>query len=675
MSESGSNSKTGNGAGFMKNLHKLNRLVMLDTKLEVRFRLALTALEKLIVCIGKDRLNCVQCSDRSGFSRTCITLSLLLFAATAAAGHPLQPMDTSSPRATIESFYTLTNQTSELYFDFRDSPGPATQAALWQASEKAGRLFDLSKVPPAVQRKVADESFFLLWEVIARLDMPDLESIPDAKAYTVSDGEADKNIYWFIPGTEISIVRIGQGPSAGKYLFSQDTVERVRDFYQRSRDLPYLRPMPISNAYRIHQSVTGWMIPLSWVEELPEWANFELLGQLLWKWLALLVLVGLALAMVIAVFLWQRRCSRATFTLSYLCSLSTPLALLILANVLWLFALHQLNVTGAAAELPGYLQKMTHAIAAVWIILLTMHWITESIIASPGIITKSLNASLIRLGIRFIGIIVVFVFLFRILHQLGVPVYGLVAGAGVGGLAVALAARSTLENFMGTLNLFADRPVRVDDFCRYGEDIAPGLPRIGTVEEIGLRSTRIRGIDRTITSIPNAAFSDMHIINLSMRDKMLFRTKIPLRYETTSDQMRLVLLRLREMLLAHPRVAEDPARVRATGFGDFSLNLEIFAYVMTSDWNDFLAVQEDLVLRTMDIVSKAGTAFAIPSQTVYHSRDAGLDIEQQQAAGKQIRELAAAHELPFPDFTEDYRRKIKDTLDYPPEGSPDADRG
>ncbi|MGB5278502.1 MAG: mechanosensitive ion channel domain-containing protein, partial [Gammaproteobacteria bacterium] len=476
-----------------------------------------------------------------------------------------------------------------------------------------------------MQRKVADESFFLLWEVIARLDMPDLESIPDAKAYTVSDGEADTNIHWFIPGTEISIVRIGQGPSAGKYLFSQDTVERVRDFYQISRDLPYLRPMPISNAYRIHQSVTGWMIPMSWVEALPEWVNFELAGQLLWKWIALLALTGLALAMVIAVFLWQQRCSRATFTLSYLCSLSTPLALLILANVLWLFALHQLNVTGAAAELPGYLQKMTHAIAAVWIILLTMHWITESIIASPGIITKSLNASLIRLSVRFIGIIVVFVFLFRVLHELGVPVYGLVAGAGVGGLAVALAARSTLENFMGTLNLFADRPVRVGDFCRYGEDIAPGLPRLGTVEEIGLRSTRIRGKDRTITSIPNAAFSDMHIINLSMRDKMLFRTIIPLRYETTSDQMRLVLLQLREMLLAHPRVAEDPARVRATGFGEFSLNLEIFAYIMTSDWNDFLAVQEDLVLRIMDIVSKAGTAFAIPSQTVYHSRDAGLD--------------------------------------------------
>ena len=642
---------------------------------KVAYRRALTGINKSVTFISKHRAGYSRRKARLGLSRLFIALLLFLTAGTATARHPLEPLDTSSPRSTIESFYTLTNITSALYFDFRDSPSPATQAALWQATEQAGRLFDLSKVPPAVQRKVADESFYLLWEVIARLEMPDLDSIPDAKTYAMSDGEADKVIRWVIPDTEISIVRIEQGPNAGKFLFSQDTVSRVRDFYQRSRDLPYLRAMPISNVYRINQSVTGWMIPLTWVEALPEWANFELAGQLLWKWIALLVLTGLALALVLAVFLWQRRCARSTFTLSYLCSLSTPLALLLLANVLWFFVLHQLNVTGGAAVLPGYLQKMTHAIAAVWIILLTMHWLAESIIDSPQITTQGLNASLIRLGIRFIGFIVVFVFLFRILHELGVPVYGLVAGAGIGGLAFALAARSTLENFMGTLNLFADRPVRVGDLCRYGKDIAPGVPSLGNVEEIGLRSTRIRGKDRTITTIPNAAFADMHIINLSKRDKMLFRTTIHLRYETTPDQMRLVLLQLREMLIAHPRIAEDPARVRAIGFGDFSLDLEIFAYVMTADWNDFLAVQEDLVLRIMDIVRKAGTAFAIPSQTVYHNRDAGLDMEQQQAAEKQIRELASAHALSFPDFTEDYRRKIKDTLDYPPAGSPDADRG
>ncbi len=246
------------------------------------------------------------------------------------------------------------------------------------------------------------------------------------------------------------------------------------------------------------------------------------------------------------------------------------------------------------------------------------------------------------------------------------------AGLGVGDLAVALAAQSTIANWIGGLILFANKPVRVGDFCRYGEDPSPGWLRIGTVEEIGLIATRLRGIDRTITTIPNAEFANMHIINLTKRDRMVFRPKIRLRYETTPDQLRVVLASLREMLLAHPRVTEDPARVRASGFGEYSIDVDIFAYVATADWNDFLAVQEDIVLRIMDIVKDAGTGFALPSRTLYHTRDDGLDSTRQQAAAQQVREWTAAHRLPFPDFDPDHRKQLMDTLDYPPDGSPGA---
>ena len=162
----------------------------------------------------------------------------------------------------------------------------------------------------------------------------------------------------------------------------------------------------------------------------------------------------------------------------------------------------------------------------------------------------------------------------------------------------------------------------------------------------------------------------MHIVNLTVRDRMIFRPKIRLRYETTPDQLRLVLASLREMLLAHPRITKDPARVRASGFGEHSIDVDIFAYVATADWNDFLAVQEDLVLRIMDIVKKAGTGFALPSRTVYHTRDEGLDRERQEAAERQMREWAAAHALPFPEFDPEHRKQIINTLDYPPAGSP-----
>lgn len=123
------------------------------------------------------------------------------------------------------------------------------------------------------------------------------------------------------------------------------------------------------------------------------------------------------------------------------------------------------------------------------------------------------------------------------------------------------------------------------------------------------------------------------------------------------------------MLVAHPRVTMAPSRVRAVGFGEYSLDLEIFAYVKTADWDDFLAVQEDLVLRLLDIVADAGAAFAFPSRTLYHSRDVGTDDDRREAAEDQVRNWVAAHELPFPDLSAEHRKRLRDTLDYPPTGS------
>ena len=129
----------------------------------------------------------------------------------------------------------------------------------------------------------------------------------------------------------------------------------------------------------------------------------------------------------------------------------------------------------------------------------------------------------------------------------------------------------------------------------------------------------------------------MEIINLTKRDRMVFRPTLALRYETNGDQLRFVLAKLREMLLAHPRVTDDPARVRFAGFADYAMNVEIFAYVNTADWNEFLAIQEDICLRILSIVEKAGTAFAVPSRTLYHTRDGGLDAFAEGQTVVQLR--------------------------------------
>jgi MscS family membrane protein len=244
----------------------------------------------------------------------------------------------------------------------------------------------------------------------------------------------------------------------------------------------------------------------------------------------------------------------------------------------------------------------------------------------------------------------------------GFNVTALVAGLGIGGLAFALAAQKTIENLFGGVTLLADRPIVVGDFCRFGD-------KIGTVEEIGLRSTRIRTLDRTVVTVPNAQFSDLQLENFAKRDVIRLYAVLGVRYETTPDQLRFVLAELRSMLLAHPKVSPDPARVRFVGFGAYSLDLELFAYVYTADWNEFLTIREDIFLRIMDIVESAGSGFAFPSQTTYLGRDDGLDEEKTREAQTRVETWRKENRLPFPDFDPEEKQRVRDTLAFPPEGS------
>jgi MscS family membrane protein len=217
-----------------------------------------------------------------------------------------------------------------------------------------------------------------------------------------------------------------------------------------------------------------------------------------------------------------------------------------------------------------------------------------------------------------------------LLGAFGVNVTAGLAALGVGGLAIALGAQKLFENLIGSLTLIADRPMRIGDFGKFGDTL-------GTVEEIGIRSTRIRTLDRTVLTVPNGQLSAQTIENYTQRDRYWFHPILNLRYETSPDQMRHVLQALRTMLAEHSKVDATTARVRLISLGAHSLDIEIFAYVIAWDYAGFLEVQEDLILRCMDIVAASGTGFAFPSQTLYLGRDDGLDEERTRAAEEIIR--------------------------------------
>ena len=224
--------------------------------------------------------------------------------------------------------------------------------------------------------------------------------------------------------------------------------------------------------------------------------------------------------------------------------------------------------------------------------------------------------AVIRLCERTISVLTFCFVVFLLLKQAGLvkDLTTLVAGVSVGGIAIAFAAQKTLENLFGGISIIFDQTIRVGDYCKIGN-------QSGTVEDIGLRSTSLRTDERTILTVPNGQLSAMNIENFAMKEKIFFHHTIGIRRETTVEQMRTLLDALRKLLAADARLEPSTLGVRLIKFAPSSLDIEIAAYVQTTDGTKFLTIQEDLLLRIMDTIEANGTAAAFPSQTLYLSRD------------------------------------------------------
>jgi MscS family membrane protein len=591
-------------------------------------------------------------------------------AAVADVRHPLKPHDLSSPKATLNTFLTTSDLLySLIHEEYWHSPSRAIVDRIWDFDNELMRMLDLSGIPPAAHFNLARDGIVYLYEVLSRIELPAEVDIPGGAAYakTGDDQEAGhKPVSWTIPDTEITLVRVAEGPRAGEFLFSSQTVRRAKEFYEKTRTLPYLRDVPLKNyvEMRPYLSIGNWIIPSATIEGFPDWLKLSAYKQAVWKWIALLILIALTTTVIFVIHRLSRRGLSGHSVGAYLRRLVTPLVLILLTPLVLKMAIQQLTLTGWVAGVIGLVSATVTYFALAWVIWTGMMAFSEAIIASPRISDQSLNAHLLRLVARTAAIVGILTIIIYVSSQLGIPLYGIVTGVGVGGLALALAVRPTLENVIGGLVLFLDKPVRVGDFCRFGE-------LEGEVEEIGLRSIRLRKRDDTLVSVPNADFSQLQLTNYKRRRRRLYETTLGLRYETSAEQLRYVLAKLREMLLGHPKVSSDMLHVRFHDFGAYSLDVKVFAYIRTRDRLTYLAIREDINLRIIDIVLEAGTGFAFPSQTVYLGRDSGLDAERGRESETQVQEWRSNGKLPFPEFDESLLEEKKGVLDYPPEGSPD----
>jgi MscS family membrane protein len=205
-----------------------------------------------------------------------------------------------------------------------------------------------------------------------------------------------------------------------------------------------------------------------------------------------------------------------------------------------------------------------------------------------------------------------------ILQNMGISISGLIAGLGVGGLAVALAAQKGLSDLFGSILLLIDRPFVQGDWVK-----SPDGSVEGVVERIGFRSTRIRTFEKTLITVPNSRLADFIVDNMNERPIRRVWITVGVTYDTTSHQMREAVAGIQQVLRTHPEVDQEFFLVNFTDFGASSLDIMVYYFTSTTVWNDYLRIREDVNLKIMDLLESRGLSVAFPTRTVRMEWEAG----------------------------------------------------
>jgi MscS family membrane protein len=375
-----------------------------------------------------------------------------------------------------------------------------------------------------------------------------------------------------------------------------------------------------------------WLISAQTLEQIPEvydslrfpqlerqlprfLVKTRLLDMPLWQWIAIVLSAPLALAIgwFFAFLAWmvrqQIRRSRGLATLPATDRRRFGPGTLLVATVLHYNFVHLIGTSLLYRLYYRRFVLVLLGIALYWAITRITYWV--SCIIWNDLTERNLIAqrSLISLARRALDVgIFVAIGLF-VLTELDANVPAALAGLGIGGLAIGFGAQKTFENLLGGISILTDKAIIVGDPCKIGD-------QRGMVEDIGLRSTKLRTEERTLVSIPNGTVATSTLENFRWRDKILCRQTVRLRYDLSAEHLRFVLEQLREILAQHPKVDHDAARVRVLKLGEYAIEVEIYGYIIVPTYSEFLEVQEDLILQVMDTLERTGASVALSSQSM-----------------------------------------------------------
>ena len=506
---------------------------------------------------------------------------------------------------------------------------------------EAARLLDLSEVEQARQKKRGERLARRLAMILKRIHPGSFSRISNDPMGSPESGVPfDEEVLARAPlGKTEAQVRLALYPRTGKsavWLFSASTVDDVDALYDT---LGY-----------------GWAgdyLP-------PVFFEWQLWHIQLWQWLGLLValvlgyIFGLIASYIVRKLLLKlARLTKWAWDDEVVAAMRGPLV-----GAFWALGFVVVVAFVALAPKPlGFLQG-----AAKLVAILSLGWFLMRLMDVAGTQLHNMfkergddmGMTMVPVARKILKPILFVIVLIVALQNIGVDVSGLLAGLGIGGLAFALAAKDTLANVFGSVAIAFDRPFKVGDFVKIDGEL-------GTIEDVGLRTTRIRTLDRSVISLPNAKVADTKIENYAPRERIRMLGTFGVQYDTSLEQVQYIVDEIKRYLVAHPRVWQESHRVRFIGYGASSLDIDMFCYITTSDFNEFTAVREQILFEIGEIIERAGAQFAYPSQTVYVGKDSHADSKKAKEAAAAVEARREKGELTIPEIPDSLRATLEGT--------------
>ena len=475
----------------------------------------------------------------------------------------------------------------------------------------AERSLDLSDLSPSMVRESSRRRTIQLKEIFDRIGLPPLESVPDEQAMAKEEFKR-----WAIPGTDIHIARIEKGPRAGEYLFSSETVAQIPEFYDKVKNLPYkpgatagwhefgtYNPMGVALAlYEI--------VPPRWVVDLPLWTRASFFDQPLWRWFGIVTVLGVGLAAILLCHRLSRHWAGQATSASRWADLLRPISVVVVSPFVVLVLTDVLRISGIIYQVATPFLWTVFYFSLTWTVWVAGSAVAESVISYEKLRASSIDSQLIRLVLRLMTTVMATAILVAGADQVGLPAYSVLAGLGVGGLAVALAAQQTLANLLGSIIIMVEKPFAIGHWIKV-KDME------GIVEDVGFRSTRIRTFYDSLVTIPSSQMVSSTVDNMELREYRQIKTLLNLTYDTPVEKIERFIGGVRHIIETHPDTRKDNIQVVFNDLGPNSLDILMNFFLKVPSRMDELMGRQAILLDILRLAEGMGVRFAFPTQTLH----------------------------------------------------------